>query len=183
MRLFIAMNLDGKTKAGICKVIDGLKPYAIKGRFTHMDNLHLTLVFIGETSKVIEVKEAMDELRAPSFTMVIQGFGRFSRPGGDICWLGVAENEILANIHAQLSASLSQKGFVLERRPYKPHLTLGRELVLKEDFHLRAFQQNIVPMRLEVTNVSLMQSERIAGRQKYTEIYSRELSGDEEAEK
>lgn len=183
MRLFIAITFDAKTKAGIGKVIEGLKPYAIKGRFTHVDNLHLTLVFIGETSEVIKVKKAMDELRAPSFTMVIQGFGRFSRPGGDICWLGVAENEVLANIYAQLSESLSQKGFVLERRPYKPHLTLGRELVLKEEFNPRAFQQKIEPMPLEVVKVSLMQSERIAGRLKYTEIYSRRLSGEEEAEK
>ncbi|HBS93497.1 MAG TPA: RNA 2',3'-cyclic phosphodiesterase, partial [Firmicutes bacterium] len=100
MRLFIAINFDEKTKAGIGKAIEGLKPYASKGRFTHMDNLHLTLVFIGETVKLSQVKEAMDELRAPSFTLVIQGFGRFCRPGGDICWLGVAENEILANIYA-----------------------------------------------------------------------------------
>lgn len=183
MRLFIAINFDAKTKAGIGKAIEGLKPYAIKGRFTHMDNLHLTLVFIGETSKVSAVKEAMDELRAPPFTLIIQGLGRFCRPGGDICWLGVSENEVLAHIYAQLSESLSQKGFVLERRPYKPHLTLGRELVLKEEFNPREFQKTIEPMPLEVAKVSLMQSERIAGRLKYTEIYSRELCGDEEAEK
>ncbi|HBS93496.1 MAG TPA: hypothetical protein DEA85_05705, partial [Firmicutes bacterium] len=87
-----------------------------------------------------------------------------------------------ANIYAQLSESLSQKGFVLERRPYKPHLTLGRELVLKEEINPREFQKTIEPMRLEVAKISLMQSERIAGRLKYTEIYSRELTGDEEAE-
>ena len=180
MRLFIAINFDAKTKADIGKAIEGLKPYAIKGRFTHMDSLHLTLVFIGETSKITDAEKAMDELRAPSFAMVIQGFGRFSRPGGDICWLGVAKNEVLANIYAQLSESLSRKGFVLERRPFKPHLTLGRELVLNEEFNPRAFQQKIKPMPLEVAKVSLMQSERIAGRLKYTEIYSRELTGKEE---
>ncbi|MDD2282827.1 MAG: RNA 2',3'-cyclic phosphodiesterase [Eubacteriales bacterium] len=181
MRLFIAINFDGKTKAGIGKAIEGLKPYAIKGRFTHMDNLHLTLVFIGETIKLSQVKEAMDELAAPPFPLIIQGFGRFCRPGGDICWLGVSENDVMANVHAQLSASLSQQGFVLERRPFKPHLTLGRELVFKEEFNPREFQQTIEPMQMEVTKVSLMQSERIAGRLKYTEIYKRWLS-DEEAE-
>lgn len=173
MRLFIAINLDDKTRAGVCRVIEGLKPHARKGRFTPAENLHLTLVFIGETDRVSAVQGAMDELQFPAFTVAVGELGRFSRPCGDIYWLGV-EGESLEPLHRQLRDSLVGRGFALERRKYKPHLTLGRELVLPRELDLWGLGPR-EPLAMEVKKISLMQSERIRGRMRYTEIYSRPL--------
>jgi 2'-5' RNA ligase len=177
LRLFIAINLDGKTKAGICRVIDQLKPYALRGRFIPVDNLHLTLLFIGETNRVGDIKGAMEGLRSPAFKMVVGGLGSFPRSGGDVFWLRV-KAERLAQIHRQLRDSLVERGFNLESRAYKPHLTLGRELVFTRDLDIFS----LVPqehLEMAVEKVSLMKSERIDGRMKYTEVYSVSL---EEAE-
>lgn len=178
MRLFIAINLDDKTRAGVGRVIGGLKPHARKGRFTPAENLHLTLVFIGETDRVTDIKEVIDELQFPAFTIAVGKLGRFSRPGGDIYWLGV-EGKSLVPLHRQLRDSLMARGFDLERRKFKPHLTLGRELVLPRELDLLALGSP-GPLEMEVKKISLMQSERIRGRMRYTEIYSRRL---EEAER
>lgn len=178
MRLFIAINLDEKTKAGICQVIDRLKPHALRGRFTPVDNLHMTLVFLGETSRFSDIKGAMDGLKLPAFKIAVGGLGRFPRSGGDIFWLGVEAAE-LAYFHNQLRDSLVEKGFNLESRGYKPHLTLGRELVFPRELDICSLG-SLEPLAMEVTKISLMKSERIKGRMKYTEIYSRSL---EEAER
>ena len=48
MRLFIAINFDDSFKTGLLNIINTLKRNGIKGNFTLSDNLHLTLVFLGE---------------------------------------------------------------------------------------------------------------------------------------
>ena len=175
MRLFIAITLDIQTRHGIGKVIEGLKPYMVGGRLTPTANLHFTLVFIGETRRSTAVMEAMDEVVVSPFTLVIENLGCFRRRGGDIYWLGVADNETLASIHCRLCTALAGKGFSLEKRPFKPHLTLGRELVFSEEFNRDDFQQTLNPLNMEVDKISLMRSQRLAGKIKYTEIYSRNL--------
>jgi len=48
MRLFIAINFPDEIKATIAKIRDGLKEKAFRGNFSSDENLHLTLVFLGE---------------------------------------------------------------------------------------------------------------------------------------
>lgn len=172
MRLFIAINFAAETKDRLWEVSQGLQSYALKGNFTPRENLHLTLVFLGETARVATVREAMDSVAAPAFTLRLGGLGRFPRRGGDICWVGVDRNEVLLAIHAQLCTALAKSGFRLEERAYKPHLTLGREVVLAKDFLWEDFAQGITPMKVEVAHISLMKSERLRGKLTYTEIYT-----------
>lgn len=171
MRLFIAIKLDGKTKAGISQIIKQLRPHALRGRFTPVENLHLTLLFIGETNRVSDIKEAMEGLRTPAFEMVVGGLGRFPRSGGDVYWLGV-EADRLVQIHRQLRESLVEKGFKLESRAYKPHLTLGRELVFPRELDILSLVPQEESLEMPVGTISLMRSERINSRMKYTEVYS-----------
>lgn len=135
----------------------------------------MTVVFIGETTRVQPVKEALDRLSAAPFTLVIDGLGRFRRSGGDIYWLGIEKNETLLKIYSQLVRELSQRGFVLETRDYKPHLTLGREVVLDETFSSDNFNRNLKPLTMEVAKISLMKSERLNGTLTYTEIAAKTL--------
>ena len=57
MRLFIAINFNDYIKNELCSVMENLKKYTLRGRFTSRENLHLTIVFIGETNKVEAVKK------------------------------------------------------------------------------------------------------------------------------
>lgn len=175
MRLFIAVNFTPEIKSSLSNVIRGLKSQTIKGNFTPSENLHLTIVFIGETTKVDLIKQAMDSISAPSFTLGMGGFGCFPREEGNIYWVGVEMNNTLYSIYEQLSTKLLKCGFGLEKRAFKPHLTIGRQVVLNNDFNREAFAKTISPIKMKVTAISLMKSERLGGKLVYTEIYKKEL--------
>lgn len=71
MRLFIAINFKDETKNSLSTVIDRLGSHVVKGNFTSEENLHLTLIFIGETSRIDRVKHAMDKITAEPFKVVL----------------------------------------------------------------------------------------------------------------
>lgn len=177
MRLFIAINFNEEIKAGINEIIKRLKKQAIQGNFTSMDNLHLTLVFLGEVApaKVNKIQQVMDRVNTASFALTIKGLGCFQQEGGDIYWLGIDRNGSLFALQKQLSQNLIQAGFPIDKRAYKPHLTLGRRVILPQQFNQAEFIKTLKPMKTEISKISLMNSERLDGRLTYTEIYAKEL--------
>jgi len=52
MRLFVALKLSEPVLDRLSKTTRELKTHAVSGRFSHRENLHLTLAFIGETTNV-----------------------------------------------------------------------------------------------------------------------------------
>lgn len=177
MRLFIAINLSEEIKDYLTAAIRELKSAASKGNFTHRENLHLTLVFLGELGpdKLGSVKAAMNRVNGEPFRLSFSGFGKFKRNGGDIHWAGVDRCEALFSVQKQLTAELEKAGFTPEDRAYSPHLTLGREVRLSDP--AGNIYGAIAAERLEMTvsRISLMKSERIGGKLVYTEIYGRDL--------
>lgn len=172
MRLFLAINFDDKTKTALYGAVQRLKNSSAAGNFTRVDNLHLTLVFIGETKNVSAVKEAMLRVRRLPFVLKIGKLGKFGRGGKDIYWLGVDRCLALEETQKELSAALRNKGFAIEQREYRPHLTLGREAVLLNNFDKDAFEKSLGTITQEVRTIDLMKSERIGGRLTYTKVYS-----------
>lgn len=177
MRLFIAVNFNEPIKQTLTMVINELKCQTMKGNFTRRENLHLTLVFIGEVSeeKVGDIKAAMNRVKAGSFELNLKGIGKFKRRGGDIYWIGVEKDSMLMSINRQLTEQLNQLGFNIETREFAPHLTLGREVVVKETFNASALAENMPSLAMEVSKISLMKSERINGKLTYTEIFGKTL--------
>ncbi len=175
MRLFVAFQFSPPIKDELAEIVRKIQRYAVQGRFTRRENFHLTVVFIGETSDVDAVKRALDRVEAEKFTLQINGLGKFRREGGDILWLGIDKNPALTNIHRQVYDNLVREGFKLEKRAFKPHLTLGRQVILVRDFKPEEFWQELRPLSQEMRKISLMKSERINGQLIYTEIYAKEL--------
>jgi 2'-5' RNA ligase len=178
MRLFTAINFNEEIKNSIFNCILRLKDKALKGNFTRRENLHLTVVFIGETNRVDAVKSALDGIQETPFKLTIGGMGKFKRNGGDIYWVGVDPNPTLTNIYHQLRKELLRREFIVDNRPYRPHLTLGREVVFPENYHREMeeeFAKSIPKIITQVDSLSLMKSERINGKLTYTEIYRKPL--------
>lgn len=176
MRLFVAINFNTEIINRLFNVVQRLQSHALKGNFTRKENLHLTLAFIGETPRVAEAKQALDCIDESCFTLKLGGLGFFPRQGGSIYWLGVEKDAKLDSLHNQLSSNLAASGFAIEKRSFRPHLTLGREIVLKDDFDMKEFTRNIPALEMRVQKISLMKSERLNGKLIYTEIYAKELS-------
>ncbi len=175
MRLFIALNFKDEIKKHLSDTANRLKDHSVKGNFTRCENFHLTLLFIGETTKVNEIKTAMNHINVRSFYLTLKGFGTFRRKGSEIYWMGIEKSETLNRIHHQLTRALLDAGFKIEDRGFNAHLTLGREVVMREDFDPILFFNSIEPMLVLVDKISLMKSERIGGVLTYTEIYKKEL--------
>lgn len=178
MRLFIAINFPEEVKREIADIQNQLKEHGLSGNFTLFENLHLTLVFLGEVrpDRINALRRIMDCAAAPAFRISMSGIGSFRRYGGDIWWMGIEENASLAGLHGKLSEELDGEGFEVELRKFTQHLTLAREVRLKEDFDPAAFSRGISAVSSEVSKISLMKSERIGGRLVYTEIYGRTLA-------
>ncbi len=156
-----------------------LRPCCESGRFVQAENLHLTLAFLGEvpTEKLGEVREAMDSVSAEPFLLHVGGFGYFRREGGDIFWAGVERSEHLTGLYRQLYTQLQSRGFHLEKRAFRPHLTLARQAVLKKEYDHGAFVAPTKKMRVE--KITLYQSERPGGILKYTPVYEKILREEE----
>jgi 2'-5' RNA ligase len=179
MRLFIAIDFTNEKKDCLYQTIQDLKKNAMKGTFTHKENLHLTLAFIGETKELDNVKQAMNravsKMNIKAFEFFIKGLGQFKSREGDIYWVGVEHNPILSDLSRALVKELKYYEFKIDDREFKPHLTLGRGVVVPAGFNKKEFGKTIPTMIMKATRISLMKSERIEGKLVYTEVYSCEL--------
>jgi 2'-5' RNA ligase len=167
VRLFIAINFDDETIARLISLRDELRSHGECGNFTATENLHLTLAFLGEcdAKQTADIKNAMNEAAFEPFPISIERVGRFKRDGGDIWWAGAQASKPLIGFQSDLTDKLIGAGFLLDKRKYSPHITLGREVVTKAE------PWQITPFGETVKSVDLMKSERINGKLTYTAIF------------
>jgi 2'-5' RNA ligase len=132
IRTFIAVELSDEARRHIAERRRELEPAASGVRWVAPENVHLTLVFVGdvpaaETGAVADaVREAV--AGAKPFTVTLGGTGRFPPKGKPrVVWVGVEDAAgalaALQNRVAEATAGFAEKE---ETRPYHPHLTLGR---------------------------------------------------------
>ena len=174
MRLFIAINFPDEIKATVAEIRNGLKEAALRGNFSSDENLHLTLVFLGECDfqQMKAVKAVMGDLLFPTFTLMLDKIGYFKRDGGHTWWIGLKDSKSLSDLQANLSECLRQNGFMLENRSFAPHITVGREVKMQPEY----VQPKVQQVGFHVTSIELMKSERINGKLTYTPVYSKMLS-------
>jgi 2'-5' RNA ligase len=183
MRLFISINPDEKTQKRIASIVQQLKQASDSGRFTSTGNLHLTLVFIGETSQdqIKKVQTVMDSILAEPFTLTFSTAGSFSgrdghnRKPGDIWWLGIDDSPELIRLQRQLAAGLRHSGFTLENRIFKPHLTIGRSVRISESSRSAGSILHFDHFELYANHISLMSSHRVENLLTYSEIYKKQF--------
>lgn len=174
MRLFYAVMLDEKCKRALDSYCRALGPYLERGRFTLSENLHLTLVFLGEAD-LDAAKSCLHRLQAAPFEIVIAGLGHFRQPGGDVLWAGVQPKEGLLRAQKNLEALARQAGFPVEHRPYRPHLTLARGVRLIPETNLADLDPLLPNCGMQGKAVSLMESRRENGRLRYIELERKSL--------
>ena len=166
MRLFVAIHFSEEVKDALIKAIRDMKSQTVSGNFTRPENLHLTLTFIGDSEDVAAIKKVIDNLNAKAFKMAVDGSGHF----GNLYWVGVEDNPELKSLADDLRIALRNCGFDIEDKPFKPHITLARQVEASEPLSI-----NIQRKTMTVSRISLMKSERINGKLTYTEVYGRPL--------
>lgn len=177
MRLFIALNFNNEVKAQINDVINKVKSNSVQGKFVNEEHIHLTVEFLGEieNNKLDLIKEIMDELEFAAFTFGLTKVGYFKRSEGNIYWLGVEYNDVLFNIYNKLHQRLADRGFELEDREYRPHITIGRKVKLKDSFDTNELDDVVRKIKIGINKVDLMKSEFINGKLIHSLVYSKQI--------
>ena len=124
-RLFVALWPDASTRANIAQAATRL---GIDGRRVAAEDLHLTLVFLGQVDPARRafVVRAMRETRARAFDLALDRSGYFS--ASRVAWLGPSVVPApLGAMRRRLTAHLRGRGFVLEDRAFRAHVTLARD--------------------------------------------------------
>ena len=135
-RIFVAVPIAAGAVAPIAAMVDAIRaagdPKARDVRWVRLDGLHLTIRFLGPTTddRLADVVAAVDETARTTepFEVVIAGGGAFPTPARPrTLWLGVEDGaEHLAAAAVRLGEALAGRGWTIEDRPYRPHLTLAR---------------------------------------------------------
>lgn len=175
MRLFVSINFDENTKTHLQNAAGVLKSHSISARISHRENLHLTLAFIGETNRVIAAQSALDCVKAEPFELTLHGYGEFTRPQGSICFAKAEGGTSLSALADSVRNNLIENGFDIDKKPFKPHITLARDFIPSKDFSKNIMESALTKRTVNVSAVSLMKSERINSRLTYTEIYKKVL--------
>lgn len=170
MRLFTAIRFGPATRSRLADLTEELRRHSQRGRFTAPENLHLTLVFLGECNErqVSAAKKAMDQVDFDAVPLLIHRLGTFRRNRRDLWWAGVEENHALAALQKDLRSHLMDAGFALADRRYEPHITLGREILTEMEPWV------IEPFGEAVACIELMKSEQLSGRLTYTPIHRKQ---------
>lgn len=131
MRLFVAVDLPGDLKKALGVLVRQLSSARAPVRWVDAGNLHLTLKFLGEVADekeqvIYEVSRlAAKEVRPFSLRIEeVSAFPSLKRPR--VIWVGVGKSPQLATLSRRVEEGFQAIGFPSEKRPWTPHLTLGR---------------------------------------------------------
>ncbi|RJX24093.1 MAG: RNA 2',3'-cyclic phosphodiesterase [Acholeplasma sp.] len=177
MRVFIGIEFPEQFKGSVESLKSEIESQLIKGRFSRIENLHLTLVFIGEITvdQVEPLGHMLDQVLATQkcFEMSIDELGTFSKGEQSIVWLGINKGkEHLFHLSQLLKKELSSRHYTYDIKPLKPHLTLVRQAKLVQDyvFPVVSFLQ-----RWKVEKIHLYLSHQVNGILTYEPLHTTHL--------
>lgn len=182
-RLFVAINLDPQARLAIARLAVSLPKYP--GLVpTKSDNLHLTLLFIGDTDEEIipAISNQLEEIaqNTPSLTLNFGQLGAFpdlSNP--QVIWAGL-DGQGLAELQQAISQRLLPIASTADTKPFRPHLTIARanshlhpELTAK--LLVQMSDQSLGLPSLTISQIHLMESTLAPGGSIYKQISAHTL--------
>lgn len=129
VRAFIAVKVDCTPL--LRRVLGQLNRMGRAVKSVSPDALHVTLKFFGdiELDETVEISRLLSEAASTASTCEVRlaGLGTFPRPDRpSVVWVGLQQAEPLIALAGDLEARLRPLGYIAERRPFHPHLTLAR---------------------------------------------------------
>ncbi len=128
MRVFVAVEVSNS------QVIEKISKFQtdlrVNGKPVEPHNLHFTLQFLGDVpeNQVEKVKEGLQRIEFPNFTVNFKGIGAFPKMKFPrVIWIGTDEkggNE-LVSLAEKVQETLASLGFKSDK-PFKPHITIFR---------------------------------------------------------
>jgi 2'-5' RNA ligase len=131
LRCFIALDISEQIRRDFSDIIDRLKKHKADVKWVPVDNIHLTLKFLGNTPEnvISKIRDCLFNvvLSYNPFYIRIYTTGVFpNRKYPRVIWVGVGDSEILKKLYIDIENSMVSLGFKKEKRTFTPHLTIGR---------------------------------------------------------
>lgn len=132
IRSFLAFELPREVKTVLEQLARELREYDLPVKWVKAQNIHLTMVFLGNVKPDVlaPLQERVQGLCSEfgPFSAAVGGIGTFpNRRRPRVLWLGLnGELERLSLFRDTLQRNLVPFGITVEKRPFRPHLTLGR---------------------------------------------------------
>lgn len=141
-----------------------IPPALRRGRRLAPENLHLTLVFLGgcDSEREALAREAAATVSAAPGCVVLDTLEVWRGPGVQVL-TPQRVSDSLRNLQADLGHALAERGFEVDQRSWRPHMTLARGVRPHRRRHLPA-------VSLWFDRYSLLVSHRVDGRLRYDRL-------------
>ncbi|MDD2370456.1 MAG: RNA 2',3'-cyclic phosphodiesterase [Firmicutes bacterium] len=175
MRVFVAIELTDKIKDKLSDLQSEIKEICPIGNYSSWDNFHLTLRFIGEIdeSKIEGVKVCLENVGRGTrkFSIILMNLGIFKKRNRFVVWTGVMDNTSLLRLYNKIELCLVDSGFIREDRIFRPHITVGRNVLIGDVVDLSVHSYIIEGISMEIRSICLMESKRVEGVLRYIPLY------------
>ena len=131
MRCFVGLPLPESYQQGLEEIAGTWKDrLASRISWTRKGNWHLTLAFLGELAddSVQLARQCLQSVSMESFPLKAEG-GGFFPPGKSprVIWVGVGQGrDACIRLADKIEQALDPVGYTGDKRPFHPHLTIGR---------------------------------------------------------
>jgi RNA 2',3'-cyclic 3'-phosphodiesterase len=126
MRLFVGIDISDEIRQRVSDYITDVKRIAPDAKWVQPESLHLTLKFIGESQRQVEIEDALSTVKASRFQVSIQRVGFFTQRSPRVFWAGVDGGPLLSSLATSVEKALITVDIPSEDHEYHPHLTLAR---------------------------------------------------------
>ena len=176
-RVFIAVDVEKEIKEYLKQLIEEIKAFDIPNiRLVKAKNIHITLKFLGEVEDdrvqdIIEALTGIDNRFERDFSRItdIGVFPNMKKP--HVLWLGIDDGkEQFSKIAEFVNNSLSVYGFTKSKRPFSPHLTLGRFKNPVTNLHSYMKELKIPDLKFGINRITVYESQLFQTGPVYTGI-------------
>lgn len=191
VRAFIAVDLPPDLQDRLAQITDELRAQMgdVPIRWVPAQNMHLTLKFLGDVS-LNNLDVLADILRgetADREPMVISlgGLGAYPKTRRPrVIWVGVEAPAAMEAIQRGIDKQTGRVGYARDRRPFSPHITLGRvsRNATPRDVRIIGDILNIKKVGFlgvaRVREIHLYRSDLQSGGAVYSRLFSASLNAD-----
>ncbi|MEM6739746.1 MAG: RNA 2',3'-cyclic phosphodiesterase [Pseudomonadota bacterium] len=124
MRAFVGLPVPESWGAPILSLQGALGV----GRAVAEENLHITLAFLDEisTGQAEELHAALELRRLRRVSLSAEGLQTFGGERPKLIALEICAHPALTDLHRSVARAAEEAGIALERRRFRPHVTLAR---------------------------------------------------------